>query len=420
MSVGLQNPILNNVQPTRPLPWHQGVGPSSNLSSCIINSSKDEFVKNTDNSPKTEENKGFFQNNWGKFLAGGAVLVGGALFAVKMFKKPASAVGKAEEIVDESTLKLRNEVTEIYNNIFDDVTKGLKDYNFELPKPKLSFVNKEKDLGSYNPRENTMNVNLDAIKGQFIARNKDGELLSSHVKGKDGIYKITFYSKYQIKEVEKLGGTIEPVSDDIVKARSAEILAHETRHYIQNIMMLNDESMGPDFIAKMYGKSFFDEAGNLKDSTVKINLSNLSEADLIKMVKSSTKFLKNYKSVTGLKGVISINPKTDNPDHLYTSLHFKQGLERYLTTGGSKNMSNLEYLANPMEIDANLYAADFVKNKVGSLVPNCPVDVIDMIAKESHSTGIYGHKNTSKFKFTPIVNKKDIGKYHNIVAVNRS
>lgn len=384
---------------------------NAKTSSKLITTSKPDSLKLSTNKPETALNNKKHMVKWGAIGIGALGLITAGILLVK------GKSTQAEEVADEATMKLRKDITGIYDKIFDDLSGSLKQYNFELPKPKINFVKEEGARASYCTQDNKLNVNLESFENLVTVRDKDGNLMNFKLGSDDtGIInlKTSFLSKNKenhiklFETLKKDGATVEPLTEDMKKAYIGTTISHEMRHYIQNIMMLNEKDLGPDFIAKMYGRSFFDEAGNLTFKGNTINIKDLEENQLVDIVKNNCPFLKNYKPAD-IKGAIVINPKTGNPDHIYSALHFQQGLERYFTKGGpSKGMGIAEYYANPMEIDAYFYAADFAKNNLKKLAPECPDDVIKAIETENFYKGTNGHNLTRKFDFTPIINKNNL------------
>lgn len=253
-------------------------------------------------------------------------------------------IQQTSEITNKPQGISKEEITEIYNKIFDDLynNSGLIQKS-NMQKPVLIFEEEKGSLGGYSIGKNTISINLKAFgNGRYIAINKN-----------NGAAKTRAGRAFSVEEIDKMKKKGDLEDYDIVELTEAErklyivsTIAHELRHAVQYHAILHTQGGKEEMLG--YLRNF-----------VKEKKPDLPADKVETIVKRKYPYVYDYKPNFVEENLGLISPKKQNGKTcLISSRDFLEGLKEISTNNYRKG--DKYYYNNPCEVDANEYSADFI------------------------------------------------------------
>lgn len=342
--------------------------------------------------------KSFMQRHWGGLLAGVAA-TGGAVTGIVMLVKNRNAkeAGKVlnnaasglEEIAETKEVKkLCNEVSEIFDGVWAKITKNLKEQGLpECEKPKTIFSRKiysDAVAAAYDGNTHEMTININHL--QKMA--DDAVVVKSG--NKTGIYMKEALDEFKKEGEIKPDAIIRPLSEAERKAFHTATVAHESRHAVQHVLKLHGHKEEYiDFLKTDFKKT-------IKDKNL-----NFKESDIDKGLQEAFPYVWNFKPQHTGK-ITTPFPKQmgGTGKEFYSSEAFLKGDKDVITNKhGYKQHTDAGYLGNPIEIDANLYAHNYLQENAG-LFPKVDKEILDLMAKRALHDAVVGIKAAEKAGIT--------------------
>lgn len=240
------------------------------------------------------------------------------------------------------TAKIKEQIIESYNKIFDDMSKEVKNATgIDLIKPDLKFKKLEKNSHAYcNTATNTIFLNARLLRKKSLHRYNDPTKIGTFRLGDGTKLTEAIQSTRGFKRLPKDSMYIE--GNEKLFAING-ILAHELTHARQTQIMLNGENALEKFLEALK-----------KNNT---QLRNLDTEKFLEMFP----FFKEYKPqrTIGLNDLII--QKTWIDDKSYTPIGYKiEDIINAKATYTSEDYTR--YRKNILEIEAESAAANYYKN----------------------------------------------------------
>ncbi len=329
-------------------PFTNGITNSNNITSkCKIPETKaDSFELSTDNSKPVNNKKKIM------LIAGGiALAAAGCITVVKVH----------------NLNKAKKEITQLYNNIFEDMNKQIKDViNFE--KPGLVFKRLRKGFGGgYIPAQNKIVIDPRRLRKTCIIKNLKNTTTTEIAKGlkiADGEINTGVFQIIR----KGLGNEYRMASKNEALAITGATLSHELTHAKQFQVLLSTE-------------------GGLKKYISALKSQGLTD----KLIKEHAPFIFSYKPKKLLSNkTILVENLTKGKQLKYDFNHLLEAFTKYVQPGEDK----LGYYTNLAEISARNGEEKYWGKVLNGKLPRN--NISDDFIKHFHASSIYNTEVLAK------------------------
>lgn len=245
--------------------------------------------------------------------------------------------------------KLKVKISKSFDEVWKNIVKDIDTNKFQIEKPKLEYFSEENKnssvLAYYCADDNVVRINFPKFQNdEYIVYNYDKKLAISS--GNNSLFPASEIEVMRQKGEIDNSWTIKKVSDKEKMLNLASIIAHEQRHCVQYHYLLNDADYGADYILR---KKFA--------LSKEIN-QNLSKEEIETWKKINSPYLFGFKPKKQIRG---LNMPTNI---IYNNKRFSistKSLDKHNALSRKGKESDDKYALNLLEIDANAFAANYLK-----------------------------------------------------------
>lgn len=258
--------------------------------------------------------------------------------------------------------KLKKEIQSHYDKAWEYASKGFKNANLQIQKPKLKYYSDPNTptTGVYNKGHNFIRLNLHKFESmEYIVYKGKGNKRMFMLEGG-----MPFFDLNGVEKMKK--DKLIDASWQIRKATHAEkmfalnaTIAHEQRHCVQYHFILDDSEYGPNFLLKDFADKLIKESPHL------------SAEEAMQLAKKHNPYWANFKPKGNTKGLCLELPTTVNGQNIgFKAKNLAYNHSHYDKTDFDK------YLSNTLEVDARTFEIDYLSRK--DVQRDCAEDLIDI------------------------------------------